>query len=91
MTMRRAIRPLTSPPKLALLSFRYRPQGVRDEEALDTLNALNDDGRLYLTQNRLRGRYVIRFAIGQLYTTREHVLLAWGLVTETARKLSDLA
>jgi aromatic-L-amino-acid decarboxylase len=85
---------LTSPPKLALLSFRYRPAGIDDEEALEALNerlldALNDGGRLYLTQNRLRDRYVIRFAIGQLYTTRDHVLRAWQAITETARGLSD--
>ncbi len=84
---------LTSPPSLALLSFRYRPPGVEDEAALDRLNerllhALNDGGRVYLTQNRVRGRYVIRFAIGQLATTRAHVLRAWQLIAETARSLS---
>ena len=84
---------LTSPPSLALLSFRYRPPGIEDEAALDRLNerllhALNDGGRVYLTQNRVRGRYVIRFAIGQLATTRAHVLRAWQLIAETARSLS---
>ena len=85
---------LTSPPNLALLSFRYKPAGIDDDEALDARNerlleALNDDGRLYLTQNRLRGRYVIRFAIGQLYTTRAHVLRAFEVIKATARRLSD--
>jgi aromatic-L-amino-acid decarboxylase len=84
---------LVTPQKLALLTFRYRPRAVKDEEALDRLNeqllhALNDDGRLYLTQTRVRGRYVIRFAIGQLYTTREHVQHAWAVITETARGLA---
>jgi len=83
---------LVTPPKLALLTFRYRPRGL-DDEALDRLNerllhALNDDGRIYLTQTRVRGRYVIRFAIGQLYTTREHVARAWQVITESARGLS---
>jgi aromatic-L-amino-acid decarboxylase len=87
---------LTSPPNFSLLSFRYRPAGIDDEEALDALNerllnALNDDGRLYLTQNRLRGRYVIRFAIGQLYTTREHVLRAFEVIKATARSLTRSA
>jgi aromatic-L-amino-acid decarboxylase len=87
---------LTSPPNLALLSFRYRRAGIDDDEILDTLNerllnALNDDGQLYLTQNRLRSRYVIRFAIGQLYTTREHVLRAFEVIKATARGLSKTA
>ncbi|MGH6896737.1 MAG: pyridoxal phosphate-dependent decarboxylase family protein [Geminicoccaceae bacterium] len=83
---------LVTPPKLALLTFRHRPRKIDDEAALDLLNerllhALNDDGRLYLTQTRVRGRYVIRFAIGQLYTTHAHVARAWQVITETARKL----
>ena len=84
---------LTSPPSLALLSFRYRPPGVEDDAALDALNerllhALNDGGRVYLTQNRVRGRYVIRFTIGQLSTTHAHVERAWQLIEETARGLA---
>jgi aromatic-L-amino-acid/L-tryptophan decarboxylase len=80
-------------PRLALLTFRYRP-GALEESTLDRLNerllhALNDGGRLYLTQTRVRGRYVIRFAIGQLYTTREHVQRAWQVITATARGLRD--
>lgn len=49
------------PANLALLAFRY-PPGL-DDQALDTLNerrllhALNDSGRIYLTQTRVRGRY----------------------------------
>jgi aromatic-L-amino-acid decarboxylase len=83
---------LITPPNLALLTFRHRPRGLDDEAALDRLNerllhALNDGGRLYLTQTRVRGRYVIRFAIGQLYTTREHVHHAWAVIRETAREL----
>jgi aromatic-L-amino-acid/L-tryptophan decarboxylase len=83
---------LTSPPSLALLSFRHHPPGIDDEAALDTFNerlmhVLNDGGRVYLTQNRVRGRYVIRFTIGQLYTTRGHVERAWDVIRTTARAL----
>jgi aromatic-L-amino-acid decarboxylase len=83
---------LTTPASLALLTFRYRPLGL-DEPTLDALNerllqALNDSGRLYLTQTRVRDRYAIRFAIGQRTTTREHVERAWRVITETARGLA---
>lgn len=75
----------------ALLTFRYRPAGL-DEPALDTLNerllhALNDSGRVYLIQTRARGRYVIRFSVGQRTTTRQHVQAAWQLIQETAGPL----
>jgi aromatic-L-amino-acid/L-tryptophan decarboxylase len=84
---------LVTPPKLALLTFRHRPSAIDDDAELDLLNerllhTLNDDGRVYLTQTRVRSRYVIRFAIGQLYTTRAHVLRAWKVITDTARGLS---
>ena len=83
---------LTTPPALALLSFRYRPAGLDDPAALDTLNArladaLNDDGRIYLTRTRVRGRTVIRFSTGQTTTTRAHVLKAWAIIQELARTL----
>ena len=83
---------LVTPARLALLTFRYRPRGVEGDAALDRLNerllhALNDGGRVYLTQTRVRGRYVIRFAIGQLSTTRAHIERAWALITGTARAL----
>jgi aromatic-L-amino-acid decarboxylase len=79
---------LVTPARLALLTFRYRPRGVEGDAALDRLNerllhALNDGGRVYLTQTRVRGR----FAIGQLSTTREHVERAWQVITGTARAL----
>lgn len=77
---------------LALFNFRYRPRGIDDEGALDQLNEallnhLNDDGRTYFTQNRVNGRYAIRFAIGQTNTTRRHVEAAWGIIQELAERL----
>ena len=83
---------LTSPPSLALLSFRYHPQGVDDAQALDALNQellerINDDGRIYLTQTKVDGRLVLRFSIGQTTTERRHVEAGWAVVRELAEKL----
>jgi aromatic-L-amino-acid decarboxylase len=83
---------LMAPRSLALLNFRYRPAGVDEPAALDRLNerlleALNDSGALYLTQNRVRGAYAIRFSIGQTATERRHVAAAWSRIQETARAL----
>ena len=81
-----------SPATLALFNFRYRPAGVDDPAALDRLNArllarLNDGGRVYLTQNRVRGAFSIRFSVGQTATQRCHVQAAWATIRETARAL----
>jgi len=37
----------------------------------------------------VRGRYAIRFAIGQTSTERRHVQAAWRLIQETARDLAS--
>ncbi|MGH6891033.1 MAG: pyridoxal phosphate-dependent decarboxylase family protein, partial [Dongiaceae bacterium] len=80
---------LTSPPILSLFSFRYRPDGV---EALDSLNtrliqAINDDGRIYLTQTRFHDKFVIRFQIGQTYAAEADIDFAWEAIQEIARSL----
>ena len=51
------------------------------------LHALNDEGRIYLTQNRVRGAYAIRVSIGQTTTERVHVEQAWAAIRETAGRL----
>ncbi|NMD08421.1 MAG: aspartate aminotransferase family protein [Phyllobacteriaceae bacterium] len=57
---------ITSEPMLSLFSFRHEPAGVADLDAhnLALVNAINDDGRIYLTQTRLDGQIVIRFQAG---------------------------
>jgi aromatic-L-amino-acid decarboxylase len=78
---------ITSEPVLSLFSFRYAPAGAQD---LDTLNqtlvdAINDDGRIYLTQTLLDGAKVIRFQVGQFDCTQEDVDFAFGVILEIAR------
>ena len=45
------------------------------------------DGRIYLTQTRVRGRLVIRFQAGQFETTAEDVDMAFATIVEIARSL----
>ncbi len=83
---------IISPLRLALFSFRYHPSGIEDETQLDDMNmqlleTLNDSGELYLTQNRVRGRYTIRFSIGQTGTEQHHIDNAWAKIQKTARTL----
>ena len=83
---------LLAPPSLALFNFRYHPAGVDDGATLDRLNdrllnALNDSGALYLTQNRVNGAYAIRFSVGQTATKQRHVAAAWAAIQQTARML----
>ena len=82
---------LMAPRSLSLLNFRYAPAGA-DTGALDELNerllhALNDEGRIYLTQNIVRGAYAIRISIGQTGTERIHVEQAWKAIRTAADRL----
>ena len=83
---------LVTPASLALFSFRYRPNEMEEGAALDALNetlfeTLNDTGKVYFTQNRVDGAYVIRWVIGQTETERRHVEAAYDLMLKTARGL----
>ena len=75
---------------LSLFSFRHRAAaGVDpDEHNLRLVNAINDDGRIYLTQTRVDGRVAIRFQVGQFETTAADVEAAFEVVTEIARGLA---
>lgn len=83
---------LVAPRSLSLVVFRARPEGMSDEADLDRLNEalitrLNDSGTVYLTQTRVRGKYAIRFAIGQTWTQAHHVKDAWTQIMETLEEL----
>lgn len=86
---------LMAGPRLSLLAFRWCPPGVPDAE-LDALNdllleAVNNNGRTYLTRTLLDGRVVIRFVVGQTYTERRHVQEGWQAVVDIARVLTGAA
>lgn len=79
---------LMAPVPFGLVCFRYRPPGASEPE-LDRLNRelllrVNSTRRVHLTHTELAGKFVIRMAIGQLQTEREHVREVWRLIGEAA-------
>ena len=46
------------------------------------MDALNDDGRIYITQGAFQGRKMIRFQVGQFECTRDDVMMAVGVIQE---------
>lgn len=79
---------LAAPVPFSTVVFRHRPEGAADEEA-DALNdrimeRVNASGEAFLSHTRLRGRLVLRLAVGNLRTGEEHVRRAWELLREAA-------
>jgi aromatic-L-amino-acid decarboxylase len=80
---------IVTAPMLSLFSFRHLPSTEEDVDVhnLRLVDAINDDGRIYLTQTRVDGRVAIRFQVGQFETKREDVDIAFGVITEVASAL----
>ncbi len=81
---------ITTAPVLSLFSFRHVPQGFDgdlDEHNRNLIDAINDDGRIYLTQTLNEGKLVIRFVAGQFEMQREDMLTAFEAIRDIARAL----
>lgn len=81
---------ITTPPMLSLFSFRHEPVGVTDfgPHNLALVNAINADGRIYLTQSSLGGQIIIRFQAGSFAMTEADAVIAYEAITEIARTLN---
>jgi aromatic-L-amino-acid decarboxylase len=81
-----------APVPFSVVCFRWRPaDGHLAPGELDAANerlveAVNNTGEVFLSHTRLRGRVVIRMAIGHLRTREQHVRRAWALLVEHASK-----
>lgn len=80
---------IVTPPMLSLFTFRYVPKGAIDLDTLnqDLVNAINTDGRIYLTQTRIDGALVIRFQAGAFSCTEDDVRMAYDVITEIANQM----
>lgn len=70
---------IVTPPSLSLFTFALRA-GDAATEAL--LARINDDGRIYLTQTKAKGRYAIRVQVGQFDCTAADVAMIATVVAE---------
>jgi aromatic-L-amino-acid decarboxylase len=71
---------IVTEPVLSLFSFRPRSGG--DARTLAVLEAINDDGRIYLTQTNVDGRIAIRFQVGAFEATAADVDTAFEVIRD---------
>jgi aromatic-L-amino-acid decarboxylase len=88
-----------APVPFSTVCFRFRPARLAGREDdpevrawLDTINtrlmdAVNRSGEVFLSHTRLRDRFTIRMAIGNLRTEPRHVERAWTLLRREAARL----
>ncbi len=83
---------LMAPVNLSVVCFRLNNGG--DEEQLTELNKkfeeiLNNTGKVFISHTSLRGKYVLRMAIGARMTCERNVREAWDLMIAKARDLNS--
>ena len=82
-----------APVPFSTVCFRHVPRSLAaDEAALDAHNAaimdaVNGTGEVFLSHTKLRDRFTIRLAIGNLRTEIRHVERAWELLRIAAEEV----
>lgn len=76
---------ITTNPILSLFSFRCPGDDAMQQRLVD---AINDDGRIYLTQGAFAGRKIIRVQVGQFDTTRDDVMAVATVVQDIWRTIA---
>ncbi|MBI4543074.1 MAG: amino acid decarboxylase [Gemmatimonadetes bacterium] len=85
---------LSAPVPFSTVCFRaVGAAGPAEQDAMNErlLSAINAAGSVFLSHTTLRGRYVLRLAIGNLRTGREHLERAWALIRSLASELGRTA
>ena len=83
---------LMAPVVFSTVCFRFSPQRI-SETQLQRLNrglleAVNRNGKVFLSSTVLKGKFTLRLAVGNLHTTQAHIDKAWDLIRNKARELT---
>jgi len=76
---------LAVPRGFSLVCFRLDASDEANEALLERVNRT---GELFLSHTKLRGRYVLRLAIGNLRTTEADVRRAWEVLQREAKEVA---
>jgi aromatic-L-amino-acid/L-tryptophan decarboxylase len=72
---------ICAPTLLSLICFRRKGN---DDENRALLDAVTRDGRFFLSSTVAQGRYMLRMAIGNIFTGRKDLEELWTLLSELA-------
>lgn len=79
-------------PFLNFTCFRYKPDNISNLEELNLVNeklldAINTNGKMFLSHTKVKGVYAFRMVIGQTYIEKKHVDVA---IEEISSQVSNL-
>ncbi len=75
---------LAAPVPFSTVCFRLK--GTNEVNAA-LLDRVNSTGKAFISHTTLDDRFILRFSVGNLRTTEEHVRRAWELIREIARSI----
>lgn len=75
---------MMAPVPFALVCFRACPKGIVDLDALNErlMNAINTDGKAYLSHTKLNGKFTLRLSVGSIRVEERHLNKVWDLLRE---------
>jgi len=79
---------IVAPVSLNLVCFRLKGPDSASESLMQKLNG---SGKLFLSHTKVKGRFVLRFCVGQSYTEAEHIRGACEQIYKYASELSMAA
>lgn len=71
-----------APVLFSTVCFRLKGEDAPNQTLLDRVNAT---GKIFISHTRLNNRIVLRFTVGNLRSTEEHVRLAWEVIRDQVR------
>ena len=74
---------LVAPRRFSLVVFRREGS---DEENERLLERVNGSGEIFINHTKLDGRYVLRLAVGNAWTTEDDVRRAWDVLKREAQR-----
>ncbi len=85
---------LLAPVPFSTLVVRFIPDKKLDESKINNLNEklldeVNKTGKVFLSHTKLRGKFGIRLAIGNIKTKWEDVALAWEIIRKQAMEMKN--
>src|SRR5215510_12261044 len=68
---------IVAPVPFSTVCFRLKGDDLANQKLMDRVNA---SGKIFISNTRLNNRVVLRFTVGNLRSTEEHVRMAWELI-----------